>query len=166
MLPTIPSHLRPTTWLRYVDDIFTIYPHDDDKFNQFLTLLNNLVPSIKFTCEWEINKILPFLDIKIHNANSQFRFSIYRKPTHTESYIRFYSFHSHQIKVGIMAGLFLRALRLCDPEFLDTEYNHLFNTFKRLGYPHHFIMKGLSSAKRTFYIQDKKQRERINTTKF
>ena len=95
LLPLIPEHLRPSVWLRYVDDVFGIYSHDDQSFNEFVRLLNNLAPSIKFTTEEENNGILPFLDVNVHRVDGGFKFSIFRKPTHSESYIHFFLFSSY-----------------------------------------------------------------------
>lgn len=40
----------PLLWLRYVDDVFAVYPNNFDS-NLFLLQLNRLVGSIKFTVE-------------------------------------------------------------------------------------------------------------------
>ena len=52
------------SWLRYVDDIFLIWPNNDD-FNTLFNNVNNLHPCIKFKTEWEENYSLPFLDILV-----------------------------------------------------------------------------------------------------
>ena len=46
-------------WLRYVDDIFTIWP-ENKNFDEFFQLLNSLHPNIKFKVEWEQNNTLSF----------------------------------------------------------------------------------------------------------
>ena len=51
LIPTIPDNLRPKVWLRYVDDVFVIYPHNEDALQEFLNRLNSLAPTIKFTIE-------------------------------------------------------------------------------------------------------------------
>ena len=159
LLSTIPINIRPIMWLRYVDDIFAIHPYGNECFDQFLALLNDLAPSINFTVEWEKDYILPFLDVKVHHLDDCFSFSVYRKPTHSESYIHFYSFHSRQIKLSVVSNLFLRALRICDPVYLDNEIHHIFGAFNKLGYTNSFIKQALSSARKTFYgrIREEKQ---------
>ena len=89
LLPTI-SDIK---WLRYVDDIFLIWPDNLD-FDTFFHRLNNLHPTIKFKFEWEVNGTLPFLDIKVHKTSSEPQFSIYRKPTNSCAYIHNFSMHS------------------------------------------------------------------------
>ena len=159
LLESIPEHLRPAIWVRYVDDVFAVYQHNDDAFQEFFNLLNNLSPSIKFTVEWENNSTMPFLDVNVHRTSYGFSFSVYRKPTHTDTYIHFYSHHSQQIKQSVVYNLFLRALRICDPIYLDKELEHIMQSFLKLGYPQDFITKALSNAKRTYYIGNRNTRE-------
>ena len=57
-------------WYRYVDDVLCLWPEDLDNF---LYQLNNLVPSIEFSIEEEIDFKIPFLDVLIERVeNSQF----------------------------------------------------------------------------------------------
>ena len=41
--------LSPLIWWRYIDDVFLLWTHGEDKLNDFITYLNNLHPTIKFT---------------------------------------------------------------------------------------------------------------------
>ena len=95
LLPTLP--VAPPLWLRYVDDIFMIWRNDDD-FAPFLSAVNELVPSIKFTVEWEDGAMLPFLDLKVFRHNGSYRFDIYRKPTHAGNYLHNYSWQPKEVK--------------------------------------------------------------------
>ena len=45
----------------------------------------------------------------------------------------------------------LRALRICEPEYLDSEINHISATFRSLRYPSHFIEKAISRARKVYY---------------
>ena len=143
---------RGVLWFRYVDDIFCIWPLIEN-VNNFLVNLNTLVPSIKFTIEEETDLCLPFLDVKIFRTDSGFKFSVYRKPTNVCSYIHFYSNHSEQIKKSTFATMFLRALRICSPEYIDDEFGNIFSISEKLKYPKHFIECSLRKARRTFYSE-------------
>ncbi|XP_045463784.1 uncharacterized protein LOC123673342 [Harmonia axyridis] len=44
-------HLKPTCWLRYVDDVFVIWPHGPETLQDFFDHLNNINIHIKFTME-------------------------------------------------------------------------------------------------------------------
>ena len=138
---SLPTDIKPLFWVRYVDDIFIIYQHDDDTLNQFLHTVNNFLPTIKFTVEREQDGKLPFLDVMvIHDLfTNSFAFMIFRKPTHTENYIHFYSHHSKSVKQNVVVNMFTRALKVCDPVYLDEEKQHIFHAFTKLGYLYHFI---------------------------
>ena len=55
------STISNIKWLRYVDDIFLVWP-DHLNFQEFFDKLNRLHPTIKFKYEWEVEGTLPFLD--------------------------------------------------------------------------------------------------------
>ena len=150
---TLPDDIRAIFWVRYVDDIFIIYQHGDEKFIEFLNFINNLIPSIKFTVEYEENGKIPFLDVLVihDNINHGFSFTVYRKPMNTEGYIHFFSKHSITVKQNVVSNMFNRAFRICDPLFIDDEILHIKNSFSKLGYPLHFIEKSLSKARKHWY---------------
>ena len=54
----------PHTWLRFLDDIFVIWTEGSDKLKVFVDYLNNLHPTIKFTCSHSLTNI-PFLDVMV-----------------------------------------------------------------------------------------------------
>ena len=56
----LPDDIKPFIWVRYVDDIFIIYQHDLEAFNNLIHEINNILPTIKSTVE-EVNGQLPFL---------------------------------------------------------------------------------------------------------
>ena len=70
---------KPSLWLSYVDDVFSIRPHRDDELKSFLQHLNTRRTSIKFIIEKDNNEILPFVDD-----------SIDRKPAYIYIYIYTY----------------------------------------------------------------------------
>ena len=39
----------PTVWIRYIDDIFVIWPHSKEQFLEFFNKLNDHHPTIKYT---------------------------------------------------------------------------------------------------------------------
>ena len=59
------SPLKPLVWWRYIDDIFMIWPHGEEKLNEFVNLLNSSHETIKFTREVSPSKI-NFLDITVY----------------------------------------------------------------------------------------------------
>ena len=81
-------------WYRYVDDVLCLWPEDLDNF---LCQLNNLVPSIEFFIEEEIDVKIPFLDVLIERVEHNFKFTIYRKPTNICSYIHYIILVTHYL---------------------------------------------------------------------
>ena len=144
---------KGAVWFRYVDDIFCIWPINAN-ITAFLDKLNGMVASIKFTIEEERDGILPFLDVEVHRQGRSFKFNVYRKPTNICSYIHYYSEHHNQVKLSVFSSQFLRALRICSPEFLDRELDKICNIGKNLKYPGTFLNKALTNAKKTFYSVD------------
>ena len=98
--------------LRYVDDTFAIFDHQA-KADKFLTKLNTLHSSLKFTFEKEKNKCLPFPDGYVEITNIGFENSVYRKLTFTSQYLRWESFIPHKLKVSLISTLVHRAPILC-----------------------------------------------------
>ena len=143
-------------WFRYVDDIFCIWPLSEN-VNDFLIKLNDLVPSISFTLEEENNCILSFLDVNVHRHINGFKFSIFRKPTNVCSYIHYYSNHQKNVKLSVFSGMFLRAMRICSPEFLEGESDMIYNIAESLKYPKNFIDEAKRKANKTFYSNNVKQ---------
>ena len=97
--------------------------------------MNSLLPSIQFTMEIETNSSLPFLDVLVtRKENQKLGHTVYRKPTHTDRYLHKHSNHHPRQKTGIIKTLTERALRICEPEKLTEELNHLEEALKKNGY--------------------------------
>ena len=149
-------------WYRYVDDVFAVLPGDID-IGRFLSQLNNLSPTINFKVENEFNNALNFLDVTIHrDSNNSPRFSIYRKPTHSNLYIHSFSNHANNVKLGAITSIFLRAYRLCDPEFIDQEIAFITKVFSQLGYDYNFINRAHYKARRTYYAPPDIERQKFD----
>ena len=86
------TSLNPSMWLRYVDDTYFLWPHQED-VQTLLDHVNSIRPSIQFTMEKEQDNKLPFLDILLTHTEQGFRSSVYRKPTFTWQYLNFNSHH-------------------------------------------------------------------------
>ena len=84
VLETAP--LKPSLWLRYVDDTFVLWQHQEDA-TSLLTHLNSIEPAIQFTMEREKDQTLPFLDVRVEKTQHGFSTSVYHKPTSTGRYI-------------------------------------------------------------------------------
>ncbi|XP_047497117.1 uncharacterized protein LOC125044469 [Penaeus chinensis] len=117
---------RYSTWLRYVDDVLVIVPRRSC-LHHILKRLNFVQEKIQFTVKEELEQKLP--DSLIHQDDDGLCFSIYRKPTNKDDYIHYYSVHNNKTKSGVVIGFFPRALRICNPEFLEDEVTCIINYF-------------------------------------
>lgn len=158
----------PKTWLRYVDDIFTILKPDE--IEPLLSILNNIYPTIKFTVEKETNKALPFLDLLLVRKASTIEIEIYRKPTNTARYT---TIDSHGPRTTKMAALNSMVYRMCRlplqiPAYMK-ELKHLkeiacINGFREQDID--FLTKKHSKRLKrnsltSFYLQKKSQPKRV-----
>ena len=83
----------PKWWLRYVDDSHSCLRNDQvDQFNKHLHSIN---PNIHVTLELENTngQGLPFLDTITSRRGTEIQVDVYRKPTHTDRYLDFFSCH-------------------------------------------------------------------------
>ena len=95
----IPEGKLPPLYCRYVDDSFSCFASKSDSF-VFLDVLNNLQPSLKFTCEFEECGRLPFLDVLVEKSvEGGVLTTVYRKPTFTGLYIVWGPFVPSRIKL-------------------------------------------------------------------
>lgn len=139
----VNNHL-PLTYKRYVDDTFSIF-HTRNDFENFLSQLNNLHPSLSFTSETEQDGKLAFLDVLVHKDSNNFTTSIYRKPTFTGLYTRWNSFCPLERKTNLVKCLTHRAAKICSPVHLPTELHKIKNIFLNNGYPEHVITACISN---------------------
>ena len=107
--------------------------------DEFLTKLNCLHPSLKFTFEKEKGKCLPFLDVYFERTDIGFEISVYRKPTFTGQYLRWESFSSLKHKISQISTLVHRALMICTKRKLNGEIERIKKIFLDYGYPKNVV---------------------------
>ena len=129
---------RPLAYFRYVDDTFAVFYNEDD-CNTFLSHLNSLHPSLRFTHEREFNHSLAFLDVLAERLGSEFSTSVYRKSTFTGQYLRWNSFSPHKRKINLIDTLVHRAFMICSKGKQDPEHDKLRSILLENGYPKHLI---------------------------
>ena len=162
ILQNCEPSLRPIFWVRYVDDIFIVFKGNPSYFDNFLQYVNGILPSIQFTVEHETDSKLPFLDMLIYHdpVTFAFKFTVYRKETNAETYIHFFSWHNTEVKTNILVNFVLRALKICDPDFIDKEFRHIEDVFRKLCYPEYFINNAFKKARRIFYTGSSKEQDK------
>ena len=79
-------NLKPWVWLRYIDDIFFVWTHGEDKLHDFLSRLNEVHPKLKFTYEYSTEQI-NFLDVIVKKEKDEFVTDLYCQATDCHQYL-------------------------------------------------------------------------------
>ena len=75
--------IKPSIWLRYVDDIFMIWDDSEDKLKDFLAYINTVNPAIQHTHAHSFESV-NFLDVLVTlNNDGTISTDLYTKPTVT-----------------------------------------------------------------------------------
>jgi len=140
---------QPTIWLRYIDDIFLIWEHGNEKFEVFLNHLNTCHQTIKFTSEVSLASV-NFLDTTVSLDHTRKLYTtLYCKPTDSHNYLSFESAHPIHTKRGLPYSQLLRVRRICHHiEDYDTNAVLIGSHFIRRGYPQKLIEKNIIEIRR------------------
>ena len=99
----------PKWWFRFVDDSHACLKRD--QVNEFHKHLNSINTNIQFTLKLEntSGQSLPFLDTVTSRRGTEIRVDVYRKLTHTDRYLDFFSCHPLYHKRSVVNTLLKRA---------------------------------------------------------
>ena len=159
--------IKPELWTRYIDDIFLVWAHPLEKFNTFLTELNNMEERINFTAETSQHSC-NFLDLTIYKP-PQFKTTgilstrIYYKPTNTFSFPLNTSYIPKHIHKGIAIGEMTRVIRnTTSPTICEKYKRKLVRHFHRRGYSKHVLKQiwNMKHADRASMLAPKKYKSR------
>ena len=107
-----------------MDDTFCIM--NEGAVEEFLSHLNSLKPTIRFTMELETEGCLLFLDAWLQRCgDGSLVTSVYRKPRHTDRYLQYDSHHPRHVKRGVVRYLFERTQSLAQGQKAQEERKHL-----------------------------------------
>ena len=114
---------------RFLDDIFLIFRGSPSNLHQFLSEINKLHQSIKFTvqhttpynkvlnecdkCDCEQSEHIPFLDTQCSIQGGKIIVDLYRKETDRNMYLLTSSCHPNHVTENIPYSLALRIVRIC-----------------------------------------------------
>ena len=127
------------TWKRYVDDTFAVIRKDHvDALHEHL---NRHTAGVSFTVEKERDGVLPFLDVEVRRQqDDSIKTAVYRKATHTDSYLNFESHHSTQHKESVIRALVKRGEDFStDDTDKMAEARRVNQVLKVNNYPRRFI---------------------------
>ena len=127
--------LKPLDWFRYIDDIFFVWIHGEEKLNKFMEDFNSFCDGIKFTYEFDKDSI-SFLDIKVIASNGKLTTSLYDKPADCHQYLHYKSSHPEHTKRSIIYSQIVKVNRVCSQESDFKEHSSkLKSWFLKRGYP-------------------------------
>ena len=95
----------PKIWERFVDDVYSILKRTH--FEYIFHHINKLYQNIKFTMDEESNGELAFLDTLLKQNNGEISVLVYRKPTHTDQYLHYSSYHQTSCKESVFPPCFI-----------------------------------------------------------
>jgi len=133
--------IKPLLFVRYLDDVFFIWPGDVESLKQFETYLNSLIPDIKITLEYNKHEI-SFLDTLIYKLDNTLQTRTYFKPTDTHQLLHTNSFHPKHSFRGLVRSQLIRFKRLSSTQNdYDITCKILFSSLIKRGYTHSQMRK-------------------------
>ena len=141
------ERLKPWLWLRYIDDMFFVWTHGENKLDEFLERLNSFHPNLKFTSERSEQEI-NFLDVTVQLSNNKFVTDLYCKPTDCHQYLHYNSCHPEHMKKSSVYSQGLRIKSLCSEDTaLANHLKDLKSWFCGRGYPENMVTEQLERVK-------------------
>ena len=142
------SEYKPCLWWRYIDDIFFLWEHGENKLKSFIDKINKVHPTIKFTAEWSKTSI-NFLDVTVSLIEGVIETDLFVKPTDSHQYLQSSSCHPFHCKRGIPYSQALRLNRICsETNSFDKRCNDLERFLLERGYSSKLVRKEILRARK------------------
>ena len=93
--------MKPLVWFRFIDDVFSIWTHGQEKLDSFLEEFNRCKSSLKFTYESSKTSIV-FLDLKLSLSNGYLSTDLHIKFTDRHQFLHYTSSHLDHTKRSII----------------------------------------------------------------
>ncbi len=147
-------HIKPLVWLRFIDDIFSIFVCSRAEIETFVEYLcSRKLPSsgqsLKFTATISDVQV-DFLDttVKIDPDTRKVYTTLYTKPTDTHDYLLYTSAHPKHCKNNTPYSQLMRIRKICtlDADFTENSQMILAH-FHRRGYPLPLLESAWAQAK-------------------
>lgn len=127
--------LKPKLWLRYIDDIFSIWQHGLDELIKFHQYMNSYRNNLTYTMEHSLHS-LPFLDVRVlKGRDGRIQTTLFIKNTDAQSYLEYSSNHPKSQKDSIPFSQFVRARKICsEDEDFEAHAHRMYSIFRERGY--------------------------------
>ena len=137
----------PLAWYRYIDNIFFIWTHGEEKLKFFLEDLNKYHPNINFI-QQSNKEFINFLDLTVSLLDNKVSTDLYVKPTDRHHYLHHSSSHLDHTKKSIVYSQTLRLSMICSVETdLVRHKKEIKSWFLKRGYPENIINREMEKAK-------------------
>ena len=147
---------KPTLMVRFLDDIFLIWPYSISDLEQFVTLFNSQYDMIQLTMNYHRENI-DFLDVELFKGNRWNRegyldTKVHFKPENSLTLLHYESGHPRSTFRGILLGQLTRYARICSdlPTFLEAS-SKLMRALKERGYPKKLLTDTIGLVKHRFF---------------
>ena len=109
--------LKPSSYFRYLDDIWGIWPYSKEQFEDFVRILNNECPSISLKHVLDLNT-MDFLDTTTFKGDGfastgTLDTKVFFKKTDTHALLHKTSFHPRHTFPGLVKSQLIRFHRIC-----------------------------------------------------
>ena len=107
--------------------MFTIWTHGKEELEEFLTYINGVHETIKFTAEYSTTEVA-LLDMLVYKLNGRLASKVYHKKTDDKMYLYYSSAHPRSQKDAVPHSLFIRCKRICtEDQFFFMEVQDITN---------------------------------------
>jgi len=147
---------KPSLYLRYLDDIFIIWPHPRQEFDTFFNIFNSQHERIKFKANIQ-ESALEFLDVLVYKGENfknraVLDTKVYFKDTDSHALLQKKSFHPKHVFSGIIKSQLIRFARICQHKYdFDEACDTLFNALYERFYSRKFLRNLKNEAARVWY---------------
>jgi hypothetical protein len=131
--------------LRFLDDAFIMWKQYFAKISEFINILNTLNDNSNLLMK-SVKKKIAFLNVSLYKENGKIHTYMYYKPTDSQDYLPFKSYHPRHVKANIPYTL-ARIIYtiLSDPIRRQYRFNELTDWLRKGDYPHTLIFTAYNS---------------------
>lgn len=152
--------IKPLHYLRYLDDIWGVWCHSLEEFEQFMKILNDHDPSITLKHTIDQSSV-DFLDTTVYKGPSflstgKLEVKVFFKDTDTHALLFKTSFHPRHTFRGLIKSQLLRFFRICtqNRDFWEA-VKTLFGALRKRGYSRTFLRQCLKTFREEKLINKK-----------
>ena len=151
---------KPFWWVRYIDDIFFIWTHGQEKLKVFLEDLNQIHPNLKFITD-SSEESVAFLDLKVKHKQGKIETDLHVKSADRHQNLYCTSSHPKHTKRSIIFIQSLRISRICSQaEGFRKHTTEMTSWFYKKVYPKGLAEKEMGKVKFSRYTKRNKREKR------